>query len=106
MSPVKQEPIVTPAPDLKSNATTSPPSSGSPAKRLKYEMCKNWREKGNCRYGDRCLFAHGYDELTKSSATQDKSPAVSTEVKETSTVTTPPAIKELEADAASKFETP
>lgn len=30
-------------------------------------MCKNWREKGNCRYGDRCLFAHGTDELTKAS---------------------------------------
>ncbi len=29
-------------------------------------MCKNWREKGECRYGDRCLFAHGSTELTTS----------------------------------------
>jgi len=33
--------------------------------RLKYEMCKNFREKGACKYGDRCLFAHGDHELTK-----------------------------------------
>ena len=73
-------------------------------------MCKNWREKGNCRYGDRCLFAHGYDELTKSSATQDKSPAASStsEVKETPSITTPPAVKEEanEDMEDSKFETP
>ena len=30
-------------------------------------MCKNWREKGSCRYGDKCLFAHGDQELTKKS---------------------------------------
>ena len=34
-------------------------------RRLKYEMCKNWREKGACKYGDKCLFAHGDAELTK-----------------------------------------
>ena len=28
-------------------------------------MCKNFREKGTCKYGDRCLFAHGDHELTK-----------------------------------------
>jgi hypothetical protein len=28
-------------------------------------MCKNWREKGVCKYGDKCLFAHGDKELTK-----------------------------------------
>ena len=37
-------------------------------------MCKNWREKGICRYGDKCLFAHGDHELTrkKSSDTDTK----------------------------------
>jgi len=34
-------------------------------RRLKYESCKNWREKGECKYGDKCLFAHGDKELTK-----------------------------------------
>ena len=28
-------------------------------------MCKNFREKGVCKYGDRCLFAHGDHELTR-----------------------------------------
>ena len=43
--------------------TSSAPKSG--VVRLKYEMCKNFREKGTCKYGDRCLFAHGDHELTK-----------------------------------------
>jgi len=33
--------------------------------RLKYEMCKNWRTKGSCPYGDKCLFAHGDQELSR-----------------------------------------
>jgi hypothetical protein len=33
--------------------------------RLKYEVCKNFKEKGVCKYGDRCLFAHGDHELIK-----------------------------------------
>ena len=44
--------------------TSSPPV----IRRLKYEMCKNWREKGACKYGDKCLFAHGEAELTKRSS--------------------------------------
>ena len=31
--------------------------------RKKYEMCKNFKEKGVCKYGDKCLFAHGEHEL-------------------------------------------
>jgi len=32
--------------------------------RMKYktEVCRNW-ENGFCEFGDRCAFAHGYDEL-------------------------------------------
>ena len=41
--------------------SSSPPT----VQRLKFEMCKNWREKGVCKYGDKCLFAHGEKELTK-----------------------------------------
>lgn len=26
-------------------------------------MCKNFKEKGLCKYGDKCLFAHGDHEL-------------------------------------------
>ncbi len=37
-------------------------------------MCKNWREKGNCKYGDKCLFAHGTNELTKRSTVNGPEP--------------------------------
>jgi hypothetical protein len=45
----------------KTNSGSSNTSSDSPPPpmRLKYEMCKNWRTKGSCPYGDKCLFAHG-----------------------------------------------
>lgn len=33
--------------------------------RKKYEMCKNFKEKGICKYGEKCLFAHGEHELTR-----------------------------------------
>lgn len=44
-------------------------------------MCKNYREKGSCKYGDRCLFAHGDHELTRrgSPPTEDE---LKVEVKE------------------------
>ena len=44
-------------------------------RRLKYEMCKNWREKGTCKYGDKCLFAHGEAELTKRGSAGGPEPA-------------------------------
>lgn len=34
-------------------------------------MCKNWREKGACRYGDKCLFAHGDHELSRRQSTEN-----------------------------------
>lgn len=54
---------------------TSSQSSQPVVRRLKYEMCKNWREKGNCKYGDKCLFAHGTGELTKRSTVNGPEPA-------------------------------
>ena len=51
-------------------------------------MCKNFREKGSCKYGDRCLFAHGDHELTKRGA-QDPNKVteeVKTNVKESSQI--------------------
>lgn len=29
----------------------------------KTELCRNWEESGDCRYGSRCQFAHGHSEL-------------------------------------------
>ena len=39
---------------------------------MKYEMCKNFREKGCCKYGDRCLFAHGDHELTRRGSSEER----------------------------------
>jgi hypothetical protein len=53
--------------------TPSASQSSCPAViRKKYESCKNFREKGMCKYGDRCLFAHGDHELTKRGSEEDK----------------------------------
>ena len=35
-------------------------------------MCKNWIELGHCRYGRKCQFAHGYNELTHKEPTNSK----------------------------------
>lgn len=32
--------------------------------KYKTELCKNWIEVGVCRYGKKCRFAHGYEELS------------------------------------------
>lgn len=45
--------------------STGVPSTTSTVVRKKYEMCKNFKEKGVCKYGDKCLFAHGDHELTR-----------------------------------------
>ena len=37
--------------------------------RQKFELCKNWRDKGHCKYGEKCLFAHGTHELSNKMAT-------------------------------------
>ena len=31
----------------------------------KTELCRSWEEKGSCRYGSKCQFAHGEEELRK-----------------------------------------
>lgn len=31
--------------------------------KYKTQMCANWIEKNECRYGNKCQFAHGKDEL-------------------------------------------
>ncbi len=54
-------------------APCSEPSKAAPV-RTKYEMCKNWRDKGVCKYGEKCLFAHGDKELT-SRVTKPEKPA-------------------------------
>ncbi len=31
----------------------------------KTELCRSWEEKNTCRYGPKCQFAHGEDEVRK-----------------------------------------
>jgi hypothetical protein len=31
----------------------------------KTELCRSWEEKGTCRYGPKCQFAHGEEELKR-----------------------------------------
>jgi len=59
-----KEPISSPE---KLSGSDSPASGSTVAApiRMKYEMCKNWRTKGACPYGDKCLFAHGEKELSR-----------------------------------------
>lgn len=53
------------------SAVSSPTSTNGPGpsannRKLglyKTELCRSWEEKGSCRYGTKCQFAHGEEEL-------------------------------------------
>ncbi|KAF7998584.1 hypothetical protein HCN44_010992 [Aphidius gifuensis] len=38
-------------------------SVSEPTSRYKTELCRPFEESGACKYGDKCQFAHGYNEL-------------------------------------------
>ena len=40
--------------------------------KYKTEMCKNWIESGQCRYGNKCQFAHGNVEVINKDPTNNK----------------------------------
>ncbi|KAJ9188824.1 hypothetical protein P3X46_000185 [Hevea brasiliensis] len=50
---------------LSSNSSDSPSnSSSSPQIRVyKTELCRSWEDFGHCRYGSKCQFVHGKEEL-------------------------------------------
>ena len=48
---------------LQLNSTTASEMPGSSNPRFKTEICRNFKEKGTCLYGDLCQFAHGKHEL-------------------------------------------
>lgn len=80
----KNETSTTPAAQDSKSVSTS---SVKAIVRLKYEMCKNFKETGSCKYGDRCLFAHGDHELINraappSTTTTSAPPASSADKKE------------------------
>ena len=49
----------------------SPPNTSGPSANnrklglYKTELCRSWEEKGSCRYGPKCQFAHGEEEIRK-----------------------------------------
>jgi len=40
-----------------------PPQQQQPSSRYKTEMCRPYQEHGTCRYGEKCQFAHGGNEV-------------------------------------------
>ena len=48
--------------------TTAEGASGTANPRFKTEICRNFKEKGTCLYGELCQFAHGKHELRVSSS--------------------------------------
>ena len=52
--------------------TTAEGTSGTANPRFKTEICRNFKEKGTCLYGELCQFAHGKHELrVRSSVRRD-----------------------------------
>ncbi|XP_054454573.1 mRNA decay activator protein ZFP36L1 [Anoplopoma fimbria] len=45
------------------SASRSPAPSPHISTRYKTELCRTFEESGTCKYGAKCQFAHGYDEL-------------------------------------------
>ncbi|KAI0757310.1 hypothetical protein C8Q80DRAFT_1090821 [Daedaleopsis nitida] len=48
-----------------SNAGNGPSANNRKLGLYKTELCRSWEEKGSCRYGAKCQFAHGEEELRK-----------------------------------------
>jgi hypothetical protein len=48
-----------------SSGQTGPSANNRKLGLYKTELCRSWEEKGTCRYGAKCQFAHGEDELRR-----------------------------------------
>ncbi|KAI9493919.1 hypothetical protein BDB00DRAFT_762900, partial [Zychaea mexicana] len=46
-----------------STATTTATGSEKKQRLYKTELCRNWEELDHCRYGTKCQYAHGLDDL-------------------------------------------
>lgn len=44
---------------------TGPSANNRKLGLYKTELCRSWEEKGSCRYGPKCQFAHGEEEIRK-----------------------------------------
>jgi len=52
-----------PAPSAPSSNGSGPSANNRKLGLYKTELCRSWEEKGTCRYGTKCQFAHGEGEL-------------------------------------------
>ena len=53
-----------PSPTPSGGASSQGPNANNRKLGLyKTELCRSWEEKGTCRYGAKCQFAHGEEEL-------------------------------------------
>jgi hypothetical protein len=48
-----------------SSGQTGPSANNRKLGLYKTELCRSWEEKGTCRYGTKCQFAHGEEELRR-----------------------------------------
>jgi len=42
---------------------TTDNNSKTTSQRYKTELCRSYHETGLCKYGEKCQFAHGYNEI-------------------------------------------
>lgn len=52
-------------PTASANGQPGPSANNRKLGLYKTELCRSWEEKGTCRYGAKCQFAHGEEELRK-----------------------------------------
>ena len=67
-SPANNSGMTSPASTVAQNSTPSGNGPSANNRKLglyKTELCRSWEEKGTCRYGSKCQFAHGEEELRK-----------------------------------------
>lgn len=60
--------LTSPASTVAQNSTPNGNGPSANNRKLglyKTELCRSWEEKGTCRYGSKCQFAHGEEELRK-----------------------------------------
>ena len=63
--PQNSQKIQKPQPAINQNSINAEEKIKSTTDFSKYktEMCRSWQEKGFCSYGQKCMFAHGKEEL-------------------------------------------
>lgn len=49
--------------DQQSGSNNQQQQAAAAAARYKTELCRSYQENGTCKYGEKCQFAHGYNEL-------------------------------------------